>query len=144
MQYWCGNKVKLSLFSCLLLQYCKAHERKCESLLWCLWVPRLVWFFENALKWWEMGPCVIFSPLPYIIQLKWVFLKAYSVKLSSEFGLVLSRWLHTTLDYSLGFKPGSILRDAVWHFSLAYKRLPYIGPGLLSLCLPLHWPPAEQ
>lgn len=69
----------------------------------------------------ERRPCMFFSET-------WVFLTGCSVKLSGEFGLVLSRWLHPRLDYSLGFKPGSILRDAVWHFSLAYKRLPYIGP----------------
>lgn len=89
-------------------------------------------------------PRILFFPFPSVIQLKWVFLTAHSVKLGGEFRLVLSRWLHPRLDYSLGFKPGPILRDAVWHFSLAYERLPYIGPALLSLCLPLQWPPTEQ
>lgn len=74
------------------------------------------------------GEIFFFLPFSSVIQLKWVFLTAYTVKLSSEFGLVLSRWLHPRLDYSLGFKPGPILRDAVWHFSLAYKRLPLHRP----------------
>lgn len=87
---------------------------------------------------------VLFLPHSSVMQPKWVFLTAHSVKLSGEFRLVLSRWLHPRLDYSLGFKPGPILGDAVWHFGLAYKRLPYIGPALLSLCLPQHWPPARQ
>lgn len=93
----------------------------------------------------EKGDCACyFSPSSSVIQLKWVFLTAYSVELSGEFRLVFSRWLHPRLDYSLGFKLGPILRDAVWHFTVAYKRLPYIGPRLLSLCLSLHWPLAAQ
>lgn len=141
-----GNKVNFPSFSSLALQHCKTHEWICESLLWRLeFVLGLALWkcFEN----WGRGGLawLFFSPsFPAAIWLKRVFLTAFSVKLSGEFRLVLSRWLHPRLDYSLGFKPGPVLRDAVWHFSLAYKRLPYIGPGLLSLCLPLHWPPTEQ
>ena len=144
-RYRCGNTVdSFPSFSALP----RAGECICESLLWCLEFPRsLRNAFESGEK---SSPARWFffffslPPVSSVTQLKWVFLTAYSVKLSGEFGLVLSRWLHPRLDYSLGFKPGPILRDAVWHFSLAYKELPYIGPGLLSLCLPLHWPPTEQ
>lgn len=142
----CGNTVdSFPSFSSLP----RARERVCESLLWCLEFPRLLRnAFRNGGE--KAALLVVFHfifflpPVSSVTQLKWVFLTAYSVKLGGEFGLVLSRWLHPRLDYSLGFKPGPILKDAVWHFSLAYKKLPYIGPGLLSLCLPLHWPPTEQ
>lgn len=105
----CGNAVdSFPSFSSLP----RARERVCESLSWCLEFPRSL---RNAFskRGGKGGPARCFSfhffslpPVSSVTQLKWVFLTAYSVRLGGEFGLVLSRWLHPRLDYSLGFKPG--------------------------------------
>lgn len=53
---------------------------------------RLPGVFENASKWGgETALRVIFPLFSSVVQLKWVFLTAHSVKLSGEFRLVLSR-----------------------------------------------------
>lgn len=106
----CGNAVdSFPSFSSLP----RARERVCESLSWCLEFPRSL---RNAFskRGGKRRPCTLFfisfffslPPVSSVTQLKWVFLTAYSVRLGGEFGLVLSRWLHPRLDYSLGFKPG--------------------------------------
>lgn len=78
---------------------CDIVEHKNGYVKVCCGVSR-VRLFENASKWGKGGPCMS-PPTPLhththtlpssVMQLKWVFLTPYSVKLSGEFGLVLSR-----------------------------------------------------
>lgn len=82
---------------------------------------------------------VVYSPSPPSHKPNSLFCQAQWWLLACSFTLITPK-----AGLFTGLKPSAICRDAVWHFSLAYKRLPYLGPGLLSPCLPQHWPPTEQ